>query len=49
MLRFSNIRVGFRLAILSGTSILLVIGMVFASMRNNAQVRQEQQPDRHEF
>ncbi len=36
MLRFSNIRIGAKLAIMSGISILLVIGMVAASMRSNA-------------
>lgn len=40
MLRLSNIRIGMKLALMSGVSILLVIGMIVASMHNNALVQQ---------
>ncbi len=40
MLRFSNIRIGAKLALMSGISMLLVIGMIGASMRNNGLIQE---------
>ena len=40
MLRFSNIRIGVKLALMSGISVVLMIGMIVASMRNNALVQE---------
>ena len=40
MLRFSNIRIGTKLGLMSGIAIILVIGMIAASMHNNTLVRE---------
>ena len=40
MFRFSNIRIGTKLGLMSGMSILLVVGMIAASMRNNALIQE---------
>jgi methyl-accepting chemotaxis protein len=39
MLRLSNIRIGTKLALMSGIAILLVVGMIAASMYSNALVK----------
>ena len=40
MLRFSNIRIGTKLGLMSGIAVILVIGMIAASMHNNTLVRE---------
>ena len=40
MLRISNIRIGIKLAIMSGLGVLLVVGMIATSMYNNSLIKQ---------
>src|SRR5215472_377908 len=41
MIKISNIRIGTKLAVMSGLGVLLVAGMVLTAMHGNSQVRQD--------